>query len=34
MKEKKKKEEKKPFMIKDPLVILWYMENMQPILNF
>ena len=31
MKEKKKK---KKLMIKDPLVTLLYMENMQSILNF
>ena len=35
MKEKKtKKGRKKTFTIKDPLVTLLYMENMQPILNF
>ena len=29
-----KKEEKKPFMIKDPLVTLSCVENMQSILSF
>ena len=29
-----KKEEKKSFLIKDPLVTLSYLENMQSILSF